>query len=217
MYLEGTFAGAANVPSDSDFPRWLAGMDKDMRRPNSPTRLRGLAGKWIGEAFDEARKPMNSKRERQSFYDMYNYFVDFNLPSRKQQGHDALHTERGRVEDFDTHYLALLQVVPPPAHVNMHVSSSSYDTHYLAVIHLSSSSSHDMHVSSSSYDTHYLALIQWRYVGLMLSEFVGASNASKLACPAILVPSVEGGWEDKEMAGVRGEYWPTWGHPGNEF
>jgi hypothetical protein len=192
-------------------------MDKDGRRKNSPTRLRGLAGKWVGEAYDAAREPTNSKRERQSFYDMYNYFVDFNLPSRKQQGHDALHTERGRVEDFDTHYLALLQVVPPPAHVNMHVSSSSYDTHYLAVIHLSSSSSHDMHVSSSSYDTHYLALIQWRYVGLMLSEFVGASYASKLACPAILVPSVEGGWEDKEMAGVRGEYWPTWGHPGNEF
>jgi len=208
MYLEGTFAGAANVPSDSDFPRWLAGMDKDMRRPNSPTRLRGLAGKWIGEAFDEARKPMNSKRERQSFYDMYNYFVDFNLPSRKQRGPDALHTERGRVEDFDTHYLALIQVSS---------SSSSYDTHYLARIHLSSSSSYDMNVSSSSYATHYLALVQWRYVGLMLSEFVGASTASKLACPAILEPSVEGVWEDKEMAGVRDEYWPTWGHPSNEF
>jgi hypothetical protein len=178
-------------------------MDIDKRRPNSPTRQRGLAGKWIGEAFDSARKPTNSKRVRQSFYDMYNYFVDFNLPSRKVRGPDALHTERGRVEDFDTHYLALMQVS-------------------------SSSSSYDMHVSSFSFNTHYLALIQWRYVGLMLSEFVGASNASKHTCPAILVLSVDGGgggggsveglgWEDKEMAGVRDEYWPTWGHPGNEF
>ena len=198
---------------------------------------------------------------------MYNYFVDFNLPSRKQRGPDALHTERGRVQDFDTHYLALIQVSSSSSY-DMHVSSSSYGTHphmtnmyppphmtrttWPLFIHLPHShmtcmyppphmtrttwplfiiffilvqSSYDMHVSSSSYDTHYHTLIQWRYVGLMLSEFVGASTAefvgasttSKRACPAILVSSVEGAWEDKEMAGVRDEYWPTWGHAGNEF
>lgn len=54
--------------------------------------------------------PVSPGKATEPFFDMYNKFVEFNTPARIAAGGDAIHSERGRVEDFDTQYYAELNL-----------------------------------------------------------------------------------------------------------
>ena len=82
----------------------MLGLDVDARRPESPTRVRGLSSIVVNE------QPSLLKRGNSSFYDMYNRFVEFNRVRSGSSETRAVHSERGRVDDFDTQYNAELNL-----------------------------------------------------------------------------------------------------------
>eukprot|EP00960_Hanusia_phi_P066589 766428-Hanusia_phi.AAC.8 len=87
------------------------GLDLDARRPNQPTRRRGLEKKWI-----------DGKPGNETFQDAYNNYIDFKMKDPTQHVRpllldlltDILVTqlvnELGQVEDFDTLYYTELNV-----------------------------------------------------------------------------------------------------------
>ena len=81
------------------------GLDLDKRRLESPTRRRGLGGLVVAEQLNSHTL---IRRANASFEDMYNQFVDFNLPRAIAEGGISLHRELGRVDDFDSQYFSEL-------------------------------------------------------------------------------------------------------------